>query len=59
MNDYHLVQENISLTKNWTIHDWKKFRSKYNYWNTRDRLMKNKDYHSFKRFKNNCLRNYK
>ena len=58
MNDYYLVQENISLTRNWTFHDWKNFRSKYDYWETKDRLMRQKKYFVFKKFKNNALKAY-
>lgn len=58
MNDYQLTNDNISLTRNWTFKDWKKFRSKYDYWETKDRLIKQKEYYTFKRFKNNALRAY-
>lgn len=58
MNDYQLTQENISLTRNWTYKDWKKFRSEYEYWETKDRLISSGEFYRFKKFKNNCLRNY-
>ena len=58
MNDYYLVQENISLTRNWTFKDWKAFRSRYEYWETKDRLIRQKQYFAFKKFKNNALKAY-
>ena len=43
MNDYQLTQENISLTRNWKDwKDWKDFRSRYDYWETKDRLIRQK-----------------
>tara|TARA_R110000796_G_scaffold30800_2_gene82004 strand:+ start:1832 stop:2032 length:201 start_codon:yes stop_codon:yes gene_type:complete len=58
MNDYHLINENISLTRDWTIKDWEDFRSNYDYWETRDRLISQKQYFAFKKFKNNALKAY-
>ena len=58
MNEYQLTQENISFTRDWTYKDWGKFRNEYDYWETKDRLIKQKQYYAFKKFKNNCLRNY-
>lgn len=58
MNDYQLTTENIAFTRDWTYKDWEKFRSNYDYWETKDRLIKQKQYFIFKKFKNNCLRAY-
>ena len=58
MNDYQLVNENISLTRDLTFKDWKDFRSRYEYWETKYRLIKQKQYFAFKKFKNSALKAY-
>jgi hypothetical protein len=48
----------FNLTKDWDILDWKAFRSRNNYWETKDMYYKNKQKERFKVFKYNCLLYY-
>ena len=48
----------MSLTRHWTYKDWKDFRSRYDYWKTKDLLIKEKKYFAFTKFKNNALKAY-
>jgi|DEB0MinimDraft_12_1074336.scaffolds.fasta_scaffold00020_49 hypothetical protein len=46
----------FNLTKDWNISDWKAFRSKNDYWETKDFFYKKKRREEFKQFKYNCLK---
>ena len=37
MNNDSRIMEILTLTKNWCLPDWKKFRSYNNYWEVKDR----------------------
>lgn len=55
MNEYTLVREILRLTEDWYIDDWRAFRSKYNYWETKNKLYENGQFYQFKLFKYKCL----
>jgi hypothetical protein len=58
MNERQLDWNIFNLTKDWYINDWKEFRSRNNYWETKDRLYRHKKKLQFKQFKYDCLIDY-